>query len=312
MFFSNKHNSIDIKSSSEQLEQLNTQDRSRAKLTSSQLRRTRQLLAVFSLWRTRSEAMDLEAQTDELERARQQQTCNRTIRNSIVFAPTCASHIPYTANLVGVDMNDEAASQRRLWQTLVMPLALGSVIFLIALWTRQVNLRLVNDTMVMLIILGAIFIIMTGMAFWFAQSEQGSNSEQPEHQIHCHRHASNRCRYHRHFASLSRSDIDENLLRPQLDGTNSCKCCTVAFIDYQPPDYHSAMNDSLPVNLYLDEDVELSSFNGSEKSSKATQFELDANKLYHSDDDLSLTYQQPPSYEHLKEHNQLSDMQGGK
>lgn len=149
----------------------------------------------------------------------------------------------------------------KLWQSLVMPIVLGCVIFLIALWTRQLSLVLLNETIAMIFILAAVFITMSGLAFWLAQDHQSSelatdgNSDTLDSNSETTTRAGCRsgsigsasslsssthnCRYcsshhHQHHSQIAA-------------GAQSPKCCDLAIIDCKPPDYWVALLESSPI-----------------------------------------------------------------
>lgn len=209
-------------------------------------KRIRRLMSVFRLWRTRTE-MSLsgpdqdnlrhhqhltlfdnnESNLQEAERRCRQHdedatreltqtsSTNSDNNNNILHASTqpiiyvpsscVGSQIHFTPSLAGETLRET----KRLWQNLVLPLVLGCIIFLLVVWTKQISLVLLNDTIVMVIILGAVFIIMSALAFWLAQDQQfqqnqtqvGSEEEEEDlannHHLHHHQH---------HCASIRRAN----------------------------------------------------------------------------------------------------------
>ena len=166
----------------------------------------------------------------------------------------------------------EGIQPRRLWQSLVLPLVLACIIFLVALWTRQISLALTNDTILMLIILMGVFVVMSGVAFWLSCEQQLQQARQridehvdeEAHQqrlCHCQHHHSNHNshnndinndinnnnnnnHHHHHHRPESHQHCPHGQCRPA-----SNKCCRLALLDCRPPDYHWALANSLPVSL---------------------------------------------------------------
>lgn len=180
-------------------------------------------------------------------------------RNHLMFIPTCASNMPFATNIMPENLS-ESLSERKLWQSLVMPLVLGCIIFLVIIWTRQISLVLMDDTIVMIVILGSVFILMSGIAFWLAQdqsmTENNNNQDQErQQQISTSNHdwsttsttsESNRhhCRF-QHRSALNHQHSGGNQHQIEDD-----KRYNVSVIECQPPDYYSAMRNSFPVDIY--------------------------------------------------------------
>lgn len=151
----------------------------------------------------------------------------------------------------------------RLWQSFVVPLVLACIIFLLVIWTRQISLVLVNDTIIMVFILSSIFVLMSAIAFWLAQDQKrlelaaeeladsglgGLAAEQPQPAQRSFRH--HQCR-HSHTAHLEtychHQHRHRHIHRDPILVHN--KCCGLALVDCRPPDYYSALENSLPVEL---------------------------------------------------------------
>lgn len=226
--------------------------------------KTKRLISIFSLWRSKTEMqrnmntppqVEINAHPIPLATGRHSTCSHGFRRNQHMFVPTCASNIPFATNVAPANLN-EAISEKKLWQSLVMPIILGCIIFLIALWTRQISLVLVNDTIVMIIILAAVFIIMSGFAFWFAQDQQfGDRSireEEQQQDIHQHHHRLS-IRNANHETHCPRLMINRQAI-PDPSGGEASKCCGIAIIDCQPPDYYSAMRNSIPLDLNYEDD----------------------------------------------------------
>lgn len=209
------------------------------------------------------------------------------------------------------------------WQSLVLPVILACVIFLVALWTRQISLAATNDTILMIMILMGLFIIMSGLALWLscdqyldeeqeqareaqAQETLGEDETLPPCRCHHHRHihGHNNHRHHHHNHHHHHHNHNQHSAEHEsslghsstTNSTNERRCqkCAVSVIDCQPPDYYSAVMNSMPIHHYL-------SLEHHRKSSKDGQ----ANK----DGDVggeNQLYVLPPSYEELqKEANRL-------
>lgn len=133
----------------------------------------------------------------------------------------------------------------KIWQSLVAPIVLGCVIFLVALWTRQLSLVLLSDTVAMIFILVAVFITLSGLAFWLAQDrpvEQQrhgqqvlDNSGQPQ------------------TVAASRSDSGHSHCRHCATANGTSKCSDLSVIDCKPPDYWAALLESRPIQYHAAE-----------------------------------------------------------
>lgn len=225
-------------------------------------------------------------------------------------------------------------SGAKLWQSLVLPMVLACVIFLMALWTRQISLVLTNGTIMMIVIMASIFIVLSAIAFWLScdqffqkrspdespevssahsgLEEQGahhsrdleSTADQPHH---CH-HAN--CQ----LAAAQRLGSQGALTSPP----RAVKCCHISVIDCQPPDYHSALLNSVPFHQYLmfnHEDDELNSRHSNEDLATLQVINFDGDSIRNSDEEQELEggqktceasceaakhlYLFPPSYEEL-------------
>lgn len=274
----------------------NLDSNSNSDFDSEQQRKTKRLLAMFRLWQSKTEMNNRQIQhrnnnvinlenracnsRDGASNLRgeyvstlssnlnlsQQSTSNScnyhhiTRHNHLMFVPTSAANIPFATNIMPDNLS-ESISERKLWQTLVMPLVLGCIIFLIVIWTRQISLVLMDDTIVMIVILGSVFILMSGIAFWLAQDQSMTESECDEqeqqraadanhnhhhhHYYHHHNQSNSRnsnCRYQNHRSSDANHIEDANK-----------RHCNVSVIECQPPDYYSAMKNSFPVDIYTKE-----------------------------------------------------------
>lgn len=185
-------------------------------------------------------------------------------RNHLMFIPTCASNMPFATNIMP-ELLSESLSERKLWQSLVMPLVLGCIIFLVIIWTRQISLVLMDDTIVMIVILGSVFILMSGIAFWLAQDQSmtennnnnnNSNNQEQQQQSSTSNHdwsttsttrgesTRHHCRY-QHRSSSSHQHSAGNHHQVEDD-----KQYNVSVIECQPPDYYSAITNSHPVDIY--------------------------------------------------------------
>lgn len=252
-------------------------------------------------------------------------TATNTNATTITMSPSSLSSMS--------PLTGDAASERRLWQSFVMPLVLGCVIFLVAIWTRQVSLALSNDTIIMIMILAAVFIVMSGVAFWLSYDQQleeaiqsGGQANQltycQHHAINGlerpttpsgHNHHNNHHQHHRHHPNHDHSNYNDNNHNhnhmatgdPQLGHLvtiDGHKCCA-QLLDCLPPDYYSAMRNSLPVNLFYTNssgDFPLS------KSSDASAYKLTTTKVFLGQefDQLSdiqslSNFSLPPSYDEL-------------
>lgn len=230
-------------------------------------RKRRRMLAVFHLWRSRT----------EMQQQRNHIIMNPERRHSspIGVGPNInppparrpsnhnrlsaiSSAMPFSVGLVLPPNMDEIITEKRLWQSLVMPFVIGCVIFFAAVWTHQISLALKSDTLVMVAVLAAAFIVMAAIAFWLASDQQlsgdsieadddlgepsyhrGISLEDFEHNAHCQRH---RDADWRRLARDSQSTSSWS-----EEGAN--KCYSISIIDCQPPDYYSAMRNSIPVKL---------------------------------------------------------------
>lgn len=243
-------------------------------LSEQELRRTRRLLSMFNFWRSKTEMQQVasraslnlnlnsyqqpeqnsvresEVSFESSNQMRRNLNINSnsnsnpsqaaTMSNQIMFVPTCTLNMPFSTNIMPDNLN-EAISERKLWQSLVMPLVLGCLIFLVVVWTRQISLVLLDDTVVMIFILGSVFILMSGIAFWLAQDQsvgQTCNQNQTENSSR---------RSSRHSCGHNRYQEQSNLN----------KRCDLSTIECQPPDYYSALRDSFPVDVYLKQELSL-------------------------------------------------------
>lgn len=282
-------------------------------------RKRRRMLAVFHLWRSRTE---MQQQRNDMN-MNQERRCSSPIETSLdrsqppAIRPsnhnrlsTISSTIPFSVGLVLPPNMDEMITERRLWQSLVMPFVIGCVIFLAAVWTHQISLALKSDTLVMVAILGAAFIVMAAIAFWLASDQhlvgdsvgadddlgepsyhRGISLEDFEHNAHCQRH---RDADRRRLARDSHSAASWS-----EDGTN--KCYSISIIDCQPPDYYSAMRNSIPVKL-------LASFE--DINGRAHEEATSSTDSRGQDQEFILDVF-PPSYEELASHKLSKQLSNG-
>lgn len=144
------------------------------------------------------------------------------------------------------DAVQESAQPKRLWRSLVIPVVLACIIFLVGLWTRQISLAFANDTLSMMIVLMLIFIVMSAAAFWLSCDQHFKEASEASDQAF-EQQAASQCRCH-----LRRGGADESHQehRSTANQQEVDKCCNISIIDCQPPDYYSACVHSLPVGLY--------------------------------------------------------------
>lgn len=153
----------------------------------------------------------------------------------------------------------ELVVERRFWQALILPLILGCIIFLVAIWTKQVSFALRHDTIMMIVILGTVFLSMSAMAFWLSQDPHMNNEDlvdtysAPMQRCHRLEHAydlpmsygfrlhQHRCR--RHNNNNNHTQQAHQVQHRNLDAT---KRPDISIVDCQPPDYQSALANSLP------------------------------------------------------------------
>lgn len=240
------------------------------------------LLARLELWKSRREMMQHNSETRQAQQvqlpANQQQvammvsgeqqasssgeqeqavgessrrvatSCQHQMRDQLILTPICSGNLSFATVSTGANL-EQIISEKKLWQTLVLPFVLGSIIFLVAIWSHQISLALMSDTMTMILIVGSVFIVMSAMAYWLSydrpltESAEGQQSEQ-------HRYSGNlpNCCHHLHDLETQLSSDHHQHHHESCD-----KCYRVSIIDFQPPDYYSAMKNSTPVGLYLEE-----------------------------------------------------------
>lgn len=222
------------------------------------------------------------------------------------------------------------APTKRLWQSLVLPLVLGCVIFLVALWTRQMSLALTDDTIVMMMILMAVFIIMSGVAFWLS-CDQHFQAIQQQQQHHHQSHGEDElaarareqsasglhtycqhCQLHR--ANQGGGESSSNnptghhplgavcpAMWPMRDEGTKCTCA-ISMIDCQPPDYYSALRDSSPIH-HSNNHLYFQRFGCPSQMVVWAQHaagEEGQQQQQQSGDNLKELYLLPPSYEELQ------------
>lgn len=245
-------------------------------------RRTRRLLAMFHLWQsktemnqqvqrdrnsncTRSNASRRERATrdayfttlsDNLTQQSTSSSCTHhhnhiTRHNHLMLIPTSTTNMPFATSIMPDNLS-ESLSERKLWQSLVMPLILGCIIFSVVIWTRQISLVLMDDTIVMIVILGTVFILMSGIAFWLAQDQSMMENNCDEEQQRADLSSN-----HQNCSSATDEQTRHHNCRYQHHTSNSNhnnnKRCNVSIIECQPPDYYSAMKNSYPVGIYTKE-----------------------------------------------------------
>lgn len=300
-----------------------------------ELRRTRRLMAIFRVWRSKSEMEQVVSGSGEsgaplassvnLEMAQQAPrratSCASATSNSrhnhhnhnhhrhLMYIPTSASSMPFIAvaglspaNLAHVThATSDGTRQRKLWQSLVMPLALGCILFLAAVWTRQVSLVLMSDTGIMVIILGVVFVVMSAFAFWLAQDQPHGGSENEQHtcrNLHSQHSAFSRNsrRAEQHYDDNHDDDsLDATQNEQHFDDPN--KCCSVSFINcHQPPDYYSALRNSFPIN-YQQQPPDFLAVSGGSRLRVEGEKELDVGELQALA--LARSESLPPSYNEL-------------
>lgn len=256
------------------------QQATRAEDISGHQRRTKKLVAICRLWRSKTE-MQMNQELGGLQQVvaaaaasgsatacRQHSTSDGSRPNQRAArerrtTSSNASRVlmtPGAAGMAFVDVTGGAlvhnlesqAIAKKLWQSVVIPFVLGCSIFLVAVWTHQISMVLVKETIMTLVLLGFAFIIMTTFAFWLAQSQSVSptctNGAPPTSESHQHYH---------HFRHLSPPVLWSNvpLADPPVHecadarSNGRASCCSIAIIDCQPPEYHSALENSYPVSL---------------------------------------------------------------
>lgn len=143
-------------------------------------------------------------------------------------------------------------ANRKLWQSLVTPIVLGCVIFLVALWTRQLSLVLLNDTLAMIFILAAVFVTMSGLAFWLAQEPKGGGDGSQVNNFQSTT-PSHTCRPSSSSSALNATNCPHCSSHNQ-NVVGASKCCDLAVIDCEPPDYWLALLESKPIQFHDQED----------------------------------------------------------
>lgn len=192
--------------------------------------------------------------------SRQQQEFVNTPSSSISPAPpTYLVDTPSYLNAAETQ-DTTTTTKPKLWHSLVLPLVLACVIFLVALWTRQISLALNNDTLMMVMILALLFVFLSGVAFWLSCDHYfHTDPPPPPTQI---TQQQQQQAHHPHCPLALRLQRQQNDIEAQTTTTttrhNNCpqageKCCRehIAVIDCQPPDYNSALLNSKPISQYL-------------------------------------------------------------
>jgi len=204
---------------------------------------------------------------------------------------------------------------RRLWHSLVLPFLLACIIFLAVLWTRQLSLALTNDTVFMMMILMAVFMVMSGVAFWLSCDRhfQGLEQQQNLAQDMLGSAEAGSSEGQAVGGSGVANGARRSLCSCQLRGpmgrqahthcqmgrrqspNDRPKCnCSISVIDCQPPDYYAALKESIPISsLYA----------------SPTQVHLDAEP---SDPVLRELYLLPPSYEEFTQSCQRKEYRANK
>lgn len=293
-----------------------------------QRRRTRRLVALLGHWSSASEmqlhtgaeidlnrtptpsssrtSIDIVQQSAPVHADRCRACASAPITGSREGPAICAStSIPFATEIGAPDFG-YGVPARKLWQSLVLPLVLACIILLVALWTRQVSLALTNDTLTLMIVLVAVFVTMSCVAFWlsrdqaFRHLDTGGQHERAEHSRPAN-HSPHHRRHHYHDESQPHYPEPELAHQgghhhpPNDDDISSGrriaraaddKSCGISVIDCQPPDYYSAVTSSLPVVLF---DAELNDLAKSATDS--------ASELYLS------PWNSPPSYADISRPN---------
>lgn len=93
------------------------------------------------------------------------------LRSRLDFSPLLSVHVPIATNIEHPgSAYAELEPKRRLWQSLVVPMLLGSLIFLTAMSTKHISIVLSDDRILMILALVIIFIVMSGLAFWLSST----------------------------------------------------------------------------------------------------------------------------------------------
>lgn len=188
------------------------------------------------------------------------------------------------------DTLSETSKNKRLWQSLVIPLVLSCVLLMVILWSRQASLVFLKDTLFMLFILGSIFVIMSAIAFWLAQDREAIGMSSHEQIIECE-HGGSASEIPSHFGTNTR--CASNLSDTTIDYQNQCqKCYRLAIIDPHPPQYYAALQNSIPIEML---------FNNH-------QIKPESNTSRSSEDDNGSTHSPPPSYDQLNKFIMGTDM----
>lgn len=179
-------------------------------------------------------------------------TSNNQIARRHIIMVTSSNGSQYHRSHDNVSVSDSfvpnirtgSSDDGKLWQGLVAPIVLSCTLLVIILWSRQASLVFIKDTLVMLFILGLIFVIMSGVAFWLAKEKEPESTVQENTQCH------HETRDYPSHSTSSHLEADPDSRAPIL---NRCfKCDKIAFIDSKPPEYYTALKNSVPIDVLFD------------------------------------------------------------
>lgn len=134
-------------------------------------------------------------------------------------------------------------SGKKMCQRLAVPIVLSCILFMVTLWSRQASLVFLKDTLLMLFILGTIFIIMSGVAFWLAQERELDSINQDCDHLNQPPEAGNR---------ISDYLPEHGRLDTTTDVERCPKCYMISIIESEPPEYYAALENSIPIKIMYD------------------------------------------------------------
>lgn len=263
--------------------------------------RTRHLLAIFSPWRSLSEMHAQDADGHGLpdisslpesqascasvstiadnsrsglrlaQDSRQRSTDGlaRTMHLQVAELPVLASTYPVSESTALADNpepTDGSVANEHLRQAVVLPLLLCCLIFVAAIWTKQISFALKNDTLMKFVALGLVFICMAAIACWLSRDAQISDEDLVDtHETYL------RAAYQLQQCSFGLPIPYQNFQLQQQQGclshasqldrgqlsaaVHKSTGCNISIIDCHPPDYQSALLNSSPLLYSPNEQV---------------------------------------------------------
>lgn len=156
------------------------------------------------------------------------------------LSPLVIPYAPLTVSETTSRAGENAISKRRLFQSLLLPILLGLMIFLTALCSHQISLYAMSyDALVLLIGLTIIMIAMSGVAIWSTYNDHGFDSNITDMAL-----AANGCDLHLHnyFNESNMNNRISDLVSNRFNQLGN-----VSVIDCKPPDYYNALRNSRPL-----------------------------------------------------------------